>query len=60
LEDMDQDALRARYEAAAETTADGPEDLSDMVADHASAQARKRKPPASASAPKKKAKDFKF
>ncbi|KAJ2476597.1 hypothetical protein IWW56_004828 [Coemansia sp. RSA 2131] len=60
LEDMDQDALRARYEAAAETSANGPEDLSDMVADHATAQARKRKPPTTSSAPKKKAKDFKF
>ncbi|KAJ2827409.1 hypothetical protein IWW50_001903 [Coemansia erecta] len=60
LEDMDQDALRARYEAES-GAAGAQEDLSDMVADHAAAQARKRKPTgAAAAAPKKKAKDFKF
>ncbi|KAJ2793762.1 Splicing factor 3B subunit 2 [Coemansia guatemalensis] len=65
LEGLDQEALKEKYEAAAEAQAagrtGGQEDLSDMVAEHAAAQVRKRKPPAASSAaPKKKAKDFKF
>ncbi|KAJ2368907.1 hypothetical protein H4S01_001318 [Coemansia sp. RSA 2610] len=62
LDSLDADALRARYDEAAEARAHAgaPEDLSDMVAEHAATQARKRKPAASTSAPKKKAKDFKF
>ncbi|PIA18046.1 DUF382-domain-containing protein [Coemansia reversa NRRL 1564] len=65
LEGLDQEALKEKYEAAAEAQvanqSGGQEDLSDMVAAHAAAQVRKRKPPAASStAPKKKAKDFKF
>ncbi|KAJ2081760.1 hypothetical protein H4R24_002085 [Coemansia sp. RSA 988] len=65
LEGLDQDALKEKYEAAAEAQVvnqtGGQEDLSDMVAEHAATQVRKRKPPAASStAPKKKAKDFKF
>ncbi|KAJ2783440.1 hypothetical protein H4R18_001705 [Coemansia javaensis] len=68
LEDMDEDTLRARYEQAeaaahAHAHAHAPgEDLSDMVADHVAAQARKRKAAAASSsaAAKKKSKEFKF
>ncbi|KAJ2709922.1 Splicing factor 3B subunit 2, partial [Coemansia spiralis] len=60
LEGMDDTMLREKYDAAEAQRAPG-EDLSDMVAEHVAAQARKRKPAAPASAaPKKKPKDFKF
>ncbi|KAJ1731908.1 hypothetical protein LPJ61_002302 [Coemansia biformis] len=64
LEGMDEDMLREKYEEAESHRAPG-EDLSDMVADHVAAQARKRKTTAApsssaAAAPKKKPKGFKF
>ncbi|KAI8321003.1 DUF382-domain-containing protein [Martensiomyces pterosporus] len=66
LAGLDQETLQAKYEEAA--MQDGPagaggvqqEDLSDMVAEHAAMQARKRKANAPDSSSKKKAKDFKF
>ncbi|KAJ2160078.1 hypothetical protein GGF46_002536 [Coemansia sp. RSA 552] len=64
LENMDQEALQAKYEAAsaAKTAEAGgggqQEDLSDMVAEHAAALARKRKAAASSAPPKKKTKDY--
>ncbi|KAJ2634200.1 hypothetical protein GGF40_004347 [Coemansia sp. RSA 1286] len=63
LENMDQEALRAKYDEAAygvgESRSRNHEDLSDMVADHAAAQAKKRKNADNVST-RKKAKDFKF
>ncbi|KAJ2889195.1 hypothetical protein FB639_000064 [Coemansia asiatica] len=71
LEGLDEEALKAKYEEAAYGASIGSgvqnhEDLSDMVAEHAATQARKRKTNASssgtgnASSSRKKAKDFKF
>ncbi|KAJ1662624.1 hypothetical protein IW140_005712 [Coemansia sp. RSA 1813] len=65
LDNMDEEALKARYEEAASEAHCGPggaiqEDLSDMVAEHAATQAQKRKPASSASRLQKKTKDFKF
>ncbi|KAJ1814019.1 hypothetical protein LPJ75_002948 [Coemansia sp. RSA 2598] len=71
LEGLDEEALKAKYEEAAYGASIGTagahnhEDLSDMVAEHAATQARKRKPNASSSgagnaSSRKKAKDFKF
>ncbi|KAJ2248176.1 hypothetical protein GGI13_004757 [Coemansia sp. RSA 455] len=59
IEGLDQEALQARYEEAAEATlgAGGnaaQEDLSDMVAQHAVAQTRKRKTAAPTPAPKRR------
>ncbi|KAJ1917012.1 hypothetical protein GGI09_006535 [Coemansia sp. S100] len=59
IEGLDQEALQARYEEAAEATlgAGGnaaQEDLSDMVAQHAAAQTRKRKTAAPTPAPKRR------
>ncbi|KAJ2798572.1 Splicing factor 3B subunit 2 [Coemansia furcata] len=59
IEGLDQEALQARYEEAADAIsgADGnaaQEDLSDMVAQHAAAQTRKRKSAAPTPAPKRR------
>ncbi|KAJ1901636.1 hypothetical protein LPJ66_000661, partial [Kickxella alabastrina] len=72
LEGLDQEALQAKY-AEASASADGhsgagsvaQEDFSDMVAEHAATQSRKRKPTSAApgagsTTQRKKAKDFKF
>ncbi|KAJ1904192.1 hypothetical protein LPJ81_002640 [Coemansia sp. IMI 209127] len=65
LEDLDEEALKARYDEATSEAHRGPggavqEDLSDMVAEHAATRAQKRKPAAPASRVQKKTKDFKF
>ncbi|KAJ1992608.1 hypothetical protein GGI25_000109 [Coemansia spiralis] len=65
LEGLDAEKLKAKYEEAAVSKSSGPggaaqEDLSDMVAEHAATQSRKRKTPAPASILKKKAKEYKF
>ncbi|KAJ2698263.1 hypothetical protein H4218_003410 [Coemansia sp. IMI 209128] len=56
IEGLDQEALQARYEEAAEASSGNAaqEDLSDMVAQHAAAQTRKRKAAAPTPAPKKR------
>ncbi|KAJ2866824.1 hypothetical protein GGH94_001300 [Coemansia aciculifera] len=59
IEGLDQEALQARYEEAAEATSGAggnaaQEDLSDMVAEHAATQTRKRKTAAPTPAPKRR------
>ncbi|KAJ2746236.1 hypothetical protein GGI20_001516 [Coemansia sp. BCRC 34301] len=59
IEGLDQDELQARYEeAAVEVSSAGggavQEDLSDMVAEHAAVQSRKRKAAAPTPAPKRR------
>ncbi|KAJ2887641.1 hypothetical protein GGI21_006844, partial [Coemansia aciculifera] len=58
IEGLDQDELQARYEEAAAASAGGggaaQEDLSDMVAEHAASQTRKRKTAAPTPAPKRR------
>ncbi|KAJ1943797.1 hypothetical protein FBU59_002796 [Linderina macrospora] len=66
LDSLDQQKLRAKYEAASSGAAGGSistrrEDLSDMVADHAKSQARKRKAAEDdGSASKRRNKEYKF
>ncbi|KAJ2455660.1 hypothetical protein GGF42_003388 [Coemansia sp. RSA 2424] len=58
IEGLDQDELQARYEEAAAVASaggdDAQEDLSDMVAEHAVSQTRKRKAAAPTPAPKRR------
>ncbi|KAJ2490992.1 hypothetical protein IWW37_002658 [Coemansia sp. RSA 2050] len=56
IEGLDQEALQARYEEATEASSSNAaqEDLSDMVAQHAAAQTRKRKAAAPTPAPKRR------
>lgn len=58
LANMDQDALKAKYEAAEAEKNSGKDDFSDMVADHRAKTAKKRK--AGAKKEEKGGKKFKF
>ena len=58
LANMDQDALKAKYDAAEEEKSKGKDDFSDMVADHRAKTAKKRK--AGGKKEDKAGKKFKF
>ncbi|RKP08384.1 hypothetical protein THASP1DRAFT_10235, partial [Thamnocephalis sphaerospora] len=60
MENLDEDAIKARYEAELGAKRNAQEDFSDMVAEHATKQAKKRQKVSDAKTKDKKHKDFKF
>ncbi|KAI8054355.1 hypothetical protein BDF22DRAFT_678680 [Syncephalis plumigaleata] len=60
VEGLDEDVIKARYEAEMGAKRANQEDLSDMVAEHATKQAKKRQKVSDTKSKDKKYKDFKF
>ncbi|RKP22404.1 hypothetical protein SYNPS1DRAFT_25864 [Syncephalis pseudoplumigaleata] len=60
VEGLDEDVIKARYEAEMSAKQADQQDFSDMVAEHANKQAKKRQKVSDAKSKDKKYKDFKF